>query len=117
MQVPLSDNLVPTQVNMQIDPRGVTLASYAPRNLLKGRPKAHIAKLRGRTYLEEAMQAPKKSRRAKEATPAVPAPVVVPGVEEGGASAEDLRAVQLYKQLREVQSLQAWLHRIHSALR
>jgi hypothetical protein len=43
-----------TQVNMRIDPTGVTLASYTPCNLFPGRPYRHIAQLKGRTYLEEA---------------------------------------------------------------
>lgn len=50
------------QVNMRIDPTGVTLANYTPRNLFPGRPYRHIAQLKGRTYLEEAAGVTRLSR-------------------------------------------------------
>lgn len=41
---------------MLIDHTGVTLASYFPNHLYRGRPQSHVAKLKGRDYLREAQQ-------------------------------------------------------------
>ncbi|BDA50260.1 probable sugar fermentation stimulation protein homolog at N-terminal half [Coccomyxa sp. Obi] len=61
------------QVNMQIDRTGVTLASYAPRNLLPGPLQRHIAKLSGYDYMQQALPALKKpqAKRAKRVSPPV----------------------------------------------
>jgi hypothetical protein len=42
---------------MLIDRTGVSLASYSPRNLYKGRRQTHIARLTGRNFLREAREA------------------------------------------------------------
>lgn len=58
---------------MQIDRTGVTLASYAPRNLLPGPLQRHIARLSGYDYLQQGSPALKKRRakRTKTVSPPV----------------------------------------------
>lgn len=58
---------------MQIDRMGVTLASYAPRNLLPGPLQRHIAKLSGHDYMQQALPAPEKrsAKRSKAFSPSV----------------------------------------------
>ncbi|CAL8465234.1 g4769 [Coccomyxa elongata] len=60
------------QVNMQIDRTGVTLASYAPRNLLPGPLQRHIANFSGCDYLQQELPAPKKRKAKRARTVVVP---------------------------------------------
>ena len=79
--------MMAAQVNMQIDCTGVTLASYTPRNLFPGRPFRHIAQLKGRTYLEEAVEPRKVGRPAvrAETAPSDAAALNEPAAEEAAA--------------------------------
>lgn len=66
---------------MRIDDAGITLTSYAPRHLFKGRPQAHVAALRGHDYAQEAAEPAAGDAARSTGTSALPAagPEAAPG--------------------------------------
>jgi hypothetical protein len=83
------------QVNMRIDEAGIALTSYAPRRLFPGRPQAHIAALRGRSYAQG---------------PAAPGPAPAAAVPELGPVAVGDAAWQLgaAEAAEELQMAEGW---------